>query len=134
MPTTRGCPSELVTIHLDVPVTVDVQDAQAEEPDQAALTQLLTELEFFSLVKTLVDAPAADLALVPVPSRRRRTRQPPRRWRRHAPRAGRPRRLHVIPVIDDPGLLPGIVARLREAPLVALDDRDQCALTRAERN
>ena len=46
---------ELVTIHLDVPVSVAVQDLRPRPADQAALTQLLTELEFFSLVKKLVD-------------------------------------------------------------------------------
>ena len=94
---------ELVSIHLDVPVSAGVQDLRPRPADQAALTQLLTELEFFSLVKKLVDEPLA----APTPS---------------SPHALTPSRLHdAVPVIDDPGLLPGIVARLREAPLVALD-------------
>ena len=111
---------ELVSIHLDVPVSVNVQELQPRPADQAALTQLLTDLEFFSLVKKLVDAPVADLALVPVPAAADASTPP-------APTAASPHVLtssrlnDSVPVVDNPSLLPGIIARLREAPLVALD-------------
>jgi DNA polymerase-1 len=117
---------ELVSIHLDVPVSIGVHELRPRPADQAALTQLLTELEFFSLVKKLVDTPVADVALVSDPaSAASSTTAAPSRP--HVLTSSRPEgltssRLHdAVPVIDDPGLLPGIVARLREAPLVALD-------------
>ena len=109
---------ELVSIHLDVPVSVAVQELRPRPADQAALIQLLTELEFFSLVKKLVDTPAAEpaLALTPAPAEPLAAPVP------SSPQVLTPSRFNdAVPVIDDPGLLPGIVARLREAPLVALD-------------
>ncbi len=109
---------ELVSIHLDVPVSVGVHELLPRPADQAALTQLLTELEFFSLVKKLVDTPVSDVEPVSDPaSAATSTTAAPSRP--HVLTSGR--LLDAVPVIDDPGLLPGIVARLREAPLVALD-------------
>ena len=57
---------ELVSIHLDVPVSVEVQELRPRPTDQAALTRLLTELEFFTLVKKLVgpESTPAEGALV----------------------------------------------------------------------
>jgi len=111
---------ELVSIHLDVPVSIGVQELRPRASNQAALTQLLTELEFFSLVKKLVgEGAVAESVPVPVSS--------PAGDALPAPVvvAARPEVLapsspHAVPVIDDPGLLPGIVATLRDAPLVAL--------------
>jgi DNA polymerase-1 len=118
---------ELVSIHLDVPVSVSVQELLPRPADQAALTQLLTELEFFSLVKKLVgDGTAAESALVPVPEHSDEGASGPHVLTSSRPEGLTPSRPHVpfvVPVVDDPGLLPGIVARLREAPLVALDTR-----------
>ena len=108
---------ELVSIHLDVPVSVTVQQLRPRPADQAALTRLLTELEFFSLVKKLVSAeegiesallPPAEPAAGPV------TAMVPV----IAPAAPPPS--VTVVVIDDPALLPPVMARLREAPLVAL--------------
>jgi DNA polymerase-1 len=114
---------ELVSIHLDVPVSVDVQQLRPGRPDQAALTQLLTELEFFSLVKKLVgDGAPRESALVPIPTPDAAVAVPTGPPVPERPPVVASGRLHdAVPVIDDPGLLPGIVARLREAPLVALD-------------
>ena len=116
---------ELVSIHLDVPVGVAVQELRPRPADQAALIQLLTELEFFSLVKKLVDAPAAEPALALTPASARAPVAP------SIPQVLTPSRSHdAVPVIDDPSLLPGIVARLREAPLVALDTETNSASPR----
>ena len=114
---------ELVSIHLDVPVTVNVQELLPRPSDQAALTQLLTELEFFSLVKKLVgDGSVAESALVPIPpSSDTAAVTPTELLTSSRPHVLTPAPVHVaVPVIDDPGMLPAIVARLREAPLVAI--------------
>jgi DNA polymerase-1 len=44
---------ELVTIKRDVPVELDVSDLVLHEPDRDAVIRILTELEFFSLVRRL---------------------------------------------------------------------------------
>ena len=110
-----------MSIHLDVPVSVNVQELRPRPADQAALTQLLTELEFFSLVKKLVAGAGGGASrCVPVPAAADAVAAASRR----GGTSGRPHVLTSIdsvPVVDDPSLLPGIVARLREAPLVALD-------------
>ncbi|HEX5632978.1 MAG TPA: 5'-3' exonuclease H3TH domain-containing protein, partial [Gemmatimonadales bacterium] len=57
----------LVTIMRDVPVPVELDDLKPTAPDRAALVKLLTELEFFSLVrKAGADAPPA-AAAAPAP-------------------------------------------------------------------
>jgi DNA polymerase I len=45
---------ELVTIRRDVPVELKLDELVLREPDQDAAIRILTELEFFSLVRTLV--------------------------------------------------------------------------------
>ena len=108
---------ELVSIHLDVPVSIEVQELRPRPADQAALTQLLTELEFFSLVKKLVEAPVTELALVPAPvAVVAEDAAAPQSIKSSSPHVA-----VAVLVVDDPGLLPGIVARLREAPLVSLN-------------
>lgn len=47
---------ELVTIKCDVPVALDVADLTPREPDREAVARILSELEFFSLVKRLGSA------------------------------------------------------------------------------
>jgi len=44
---------ELVTLHRDVPVQLDMPALAAQPPDRAALLSLVSELEFHSLVRTL---------------------------------------------------------------------------------
>jgi len=44
---------ELVTIHTDVPVAVQLEDLVPGEPDRPALVKLLTELEFYTLARKL---------------------------------------------------------------------------------
>src|SRR3954453_2110267 len=49
---------ELVTIQRDVPVELDMTELVLHEPDREQVIRLLTELEFYSLVRRLTDAPA----------------------------------------------------------------------------
>jgi DNA polymerase-1 len=97
---------ELVTIHTDVPVTVALEELVPGEPDRAALVKLLTELEFYSLARKLGTAEDAT----------------------EAPSGASPAAQTVpvataapVTVVTDPAVLPVLMARLRAAPLVALD-------------
>ena len=59
---------ELVTIHCSVPVELELERMQTQEPDVAAARTLFNELEFTTLLKELapaVDATRADLIVVP---------------------------------------------------------------------
>jgi DNA polymerase I len=47
---------ELVTIKRDVPVELDVSDFVLREPDREAVIRMLTELEFYTLVRRLTDS------------------------------------------------------------------------------
>ena len=49
---------ELVTIQRDVPVELEWTELVLREPDRDAVIRLLTELEFYSLVRRLADATA----------------------------------------------------------------------------
>ena len=125
-PTTRGCRGSWSSIHLDVPVSSTCRISRSESRiRQAALTQLLTELEFFSLAKRLVggwcrtgERRSVPIARVGARRRRRRARRrPPLPQPAHAlAPSRRASRSWTIPAI-----LPASVARLRAAPLVALD-------------
>ncbi|HYG64101.1 MAG TPA: 5'-3' exonuclease H3TH domain-containing protein, partial [Thermoanaerobaculia bacterium] len=53
---------ELSTIHCDLPIPFDPEALRHDPPDNDALRQLYTELEFFSLVEELKREPAADAA------------------------------------------------------------------------
>jgi DNA polymerase-1 len=101
---------ELVTIQRDVPVEFDLDRLTMEEPDREAVVQLLSELEFYSLARRFTGpGEAAEVA----------TGEP-------APTASDWLALDTTPacecvVVDDPAEIPALVARLRAAPLVALD-------------
>jgi DNA polymerase-1 len=101
---------ELVTIQRDVPVEFDLDQLTMEEPDREAVVQLLSELEFYSLARRFTGpGEAAEVA----------TSEP-------APTASDWLALDTTPacecvVVDDPSEIPALVARLRAAPLVALD-------------
>src|SRR6476469_1921214 len=49
---------ELVTIKRDVPIEIDINDLVLHEPDRDAVIRILTELEFYSLVRRLTGAAA----------------------------------------------------------------------------
>jgi DNA polymerase-1 len=106
---------ELVTIRRDVPATLDLERFAAREPDRDKLVQVLAELEFYSLLKKVdgqsaAPPPPAALETAPgqVPA------APP-------PTPAAPSPTAPVVIVDDPGLLSDVVARLRSAPLLALD-------------
>lgn len=103
---------DLVTIQLDVPVTLDVDAAaKVREPDTEALRRVLTQLEFHSLAKRFTggqpevapeaaEAPSEDVsvsAAVPAPPG------------------------FQVTVVDDAANLETLARTLRAAPLIALD-------------
>jgi DNA polymerase-1 len=129
---------ELVTIKRDVPVDLDVLGLTLREPDRDAVIRILSELEFFSLVKRLGASPdwsAAGRAAAPdadamEPADEGGAGEPA------APAAGPTGLLPVtaqdwlaldeppvvqVKVLDDPAELPAVMRRLRAAPLVAID-------------
>jgi DNA polymerase-1 len=118
---------ELVTIQRDVPIALDVNDMVLREPDRDAVIRLLTELEFYTLVRrlggdgdgkavieadvsaaTTMDNGALDESAVSADS-----------WLSLSDLSG-PVATSVT-VIDDPAQLPQLIERLRAAPLVGID-------------
>ncbi len=92
---------ELVTIMRDVPVEFDLRAMEMEDPDVAALLPLLSELEFYSLVRRFTEAESG--ATVPA----------------SVAHAAEPTR--VVGVVTDAAELPPLVERLRAAPIIAFD-------------
>lgn len=102
---------ELVTIQKDVPTSFDAVTMARQEPDREALARVLAELEFYGLARRLGlaegeagkagggEAEAGDTSPLP-------------RF---------PGDTLVVTVIDDSSALPALAARLRQAPLLALD-------------
>ncbi len=104
---------ELVTIQTDVPVAFDPERMARHEPDREALARVLAELEFYGLARRLglgggadgsTAGGAGDEGAVPGPLSPGPTEDGA-----------------AVTVIDDPAELPALVARLRQAPLLALD-------------
>jgi DNA polymerase-1 len=126
---------ELVTIKRDVPIELDVTGLVLQEPDQDAAVRILTELEFFSLARKLAGqgsppAPAGDGAGPSRPSDPRaasgdlaETTEPAAPvetltaddWLALDATSGL-----GVTVVDDPAEIPGLIERLRDAPLVGL--------------
>src|SRR6185295_3477454 len=90
---------------------VTLESSAAREPDRPALLKELTRLEFHTLAKRLMDAegPAEPLVL-PTPEEAAA-----------APLAVPTKSAQQSCVIEEPGQLPGLVAALRSASIVALD-------------
>ncbi|MGH7585737.1 MAG: DNA polymerase I [Gemmatimonadales bacterium] len=115
---------ELVTIHQDVPVELELDSFVLQEPDGERMAKLLAELEFYSLARKLAGS-AAPLAPTPTAAREDGATAPPTA----AAAAGTPEPAiqpsshPAIPVtiLDDPAALPALMERLRMADLVALD-------------
>ncbi len=103
----------LVTIRRDVPINEEVSALTPRPGDPQALIKLLTELEFFSLVKKLV----ADEARDETQEARGPTPEGP------SPLAPRPSPApHAqAEVINDPAQVAPLAARLRQATLIAID-------------
>ena len=102
---------ELVTIQTGVPITFDPQWMARQEPDREALARVLAELEFYGLARRLglADGEAGTRG-----SGDGAPAEPSRLPRLPADSLG-------VIVVDDPAALPALAARLRQAPLVALD-------------
>jgi len=95
---------ELVTLHADVPVELEVDRAASREPDRPALLKELIRLEFHSLANRIAEAAGPpEPATVPVAEE-------------SAPVAG-----PAPSVVDTADEIPELVRALRAAPLVALD-------------
>src|SRR3954447_21345807 len=115
---------ELVTIQRDVPVELDMTDLVLHEPDREAVIRLLTELEFYSLVRRLTDAPApaGDISGGSNGADEETTAEldlSADSWLSLSDLSGPT--APTVTVIDDPVALPALIERLREAPLVGLD-------------
>jgi DNA polymerase-1 len=96
---------QLVTIRRDVPVAVDFEQFRERELDREAVGRVLAELEFFAL--------ASRLGLQNEPEK-----APAVPGTRLAPG---PAPTTTAVIVSDPAEIPALVARLRQAPLVALD-------------
>ncbi|MBK8003282.1 MAG: DNA polymerase I [Gemmatimonadetes bacterium] len=105
----------LVTIHTDVPVTLDEAALKECEPDREALLRIIGELEFYSLAAKLGGDGAGARAAAPAPEAAPAEIEAPR----SSGAVALPEL--AVPVITDPAALPAILAALRAAPLVALD-------------
>ena len=115
---------DLVTIMRDVPIALDLDALRVQEPDADRVVQVLAQLEFYSLVRRLTgeNVPASSAPSVE-PPRPQATgpsdsaAPPPAEWLAlDAPSVS-------VTVVDDPAELPALVARLRQAPLVAIGTR-----------
>ena len=104
----------LVTIQTDVPVAIDLATVVAQRPDKSALAKVFHELEFTSLMARVerldgMPSPAAASGLPAVPTEsagsESRAITPP----------------FPVTIVTDPGELPALAARLRQAPLLAFD-------------
>ncbi|MGE0354046.1 MAG: DNA polymerase I [Gemmatimonadales bacterium] len=106
---------ELVTIKKDLPLDLDLGRFAVSETDKTALGRVLSELEFFSLVSRL------GLGTEPPPPP-----PPPEEAEVEAGSVeagpGQPvPDMVATRVVDDPAGIPDLVARLRRAPIIALD-------------
>ena len=105
---------ELVTIRRDVPTTLDLDRFATREPDRDKLVQVLAELEFYSLLKKVDGQSAGVPQLVAVET-------PQGQASPATPIPGATASAAPVAIVDDPGLLNDLVARLRTAQLLALD-------------
>src|SRR3954451_3466618 len=114
---------ELVTIQRDVPVELDMTELVLHEPDREAVIRLLTELEFYSLVRRLTDAPASagDISggSNGADEETSELDLSADSWLSLSDLSGPT--APTVTVVDDPVALPALIERLREAPLVGLD-------------
>jgi len=115
---------ELVTIKRDVPVELDVADLVLGEPDRDAVIRLLTELEFYTLVRRLTDAAGPQEAGIGDMAEAENGKAgeldlSADSWLSlsdlSSPSAP------SVNILDNPDDLPGLVERLRSAPLVGID-------------
>ena len=106
---------ELVTIQKDVPTTFDPAAMARQAPDREALARVLAELEFYGLARRMGLGGAAGQGGSGAEGEDTETAPQPR-----GPAGGAFSELQVT-VVDDSSALPALAARLRTAPLLALD-------------
>lgn len=113
----------LVTIHTDVPVTLDPEALREGEPDRETLIRLMGELEFFSLAQKLGDAgdPTPRGAAAPVSPTSAASASAPPSPAGPVGSSAEPPPGPAVTLVTEPSALAAITARLRAAPLVALD-------------
>ncbi len=129
---------ELVTIRRDVPVKLELDRFALHDWDREALVRILSELEFYSLVRKLtpppaggglasgggapaVAEPAAEQGTAPEEADVVSAGTVPAASFTASDWLSLSEAALSISVIDDPTQLPALVERLRRAPLVALD-------------
>ncbi len=106
---------ELVTIRRDVPVELDLDRLVVAEPDRDKLLRILTELEFYSLVRRLGTSGDGDGSQAPA-----MTELPPAPAEPVSEEVA-PAAPALVTIVDAPAALPEVVARLRQSRLIALD-------------
>ena len=115
---------ELVTIKRDVPVELDVSEFVLREPDREAVIRMLTELEFYTLVRRLTDSAAPQEAGVGDTAETENGKAgevdfSADSWLSlsdlSSPSAP------SVTILDNPDDLPALVERLRRASLVGID-------------
>jgi DNA polymerase-1 len=123
---------QLVTIHCDVPITLDPTQLTVDPPDTQALRHLFLELEFTSMLKDL-GGPAPDTVARPVASAGTATEAPVPATQ--SPLPGRPDAPPTVlgdsgvPVladaryttVDTTDALDALLRRVREVPYIAID-------------
>ncbi|HEX5387804.1 MAG TPA: DNA polymerase I [Gemmatimonadales bacterium] len=126
---------ELVTIHRDVPVPLDLAEFAMRDPDRERLIQVLSELEFYSLVRRLSEIGAKEggrdskeIASAEAALETPDLASPDALTTSTVPTAltasdwlSLSASAPAAEVVDDPDALPALIERLRTAPLVALD-------------
>jgi DNA polymerase-1 len=121
---------ELVTIQRNVPVELKFDDLVLQEPDRDAVIRILTELEFYTLVRRLsgqndgkgaVEADLGDSSASEAATDldAQESALSADSWLTLSDLSGPP--ATSVTVVDDPDELPALVERLRAAPLVGLD-------------
>jgi DNA polymerase I len=128
---------ELVTILRNVPVELELDRYAVQPPDRVRLAEILSELEFYSLVRRVGGGPADGRAggQAPPPALVQVTEPADESDVGAEPSAGpsaRPTTAEdwlalsegaapAVTVVDDPAELPALAARLRAAPLVGME-------------
>lgn len=109
---------KLVTIQCDVPLDLEWDLFNSREPDREALSRILAELEFYTLANRLglQHAPPPSVAPLPEGTTVADITEAP-----VAGQAPSPIALPAATIVTDLADLAVIIARLRQAPLLALD-------------
>src|SRR5690349_4628461 len=115
---------ELVTIKRDVPVDLNMSELVLHEPDRDTVIRLLTELEFYSLVRRLTDNSAAadNSGPSPVAATDGETSEldfSADAWLTLSDLSGPT--APTVTVVDNTADIPAVIQRLREAPLIGID-------------